>query len=117
MRVLDTNILIYYLQDSDRRIAAKFNTWHTHHEKLVVSVITYTEVLSLPSLAKPEIEQIDRFLNTLMIANVDPETARLAALFRRTYRVKLADAMIAATAFLRDCVVVATPKILTRSKI
>ncbi len=68
-----------------------------------MSTIVAAELLSLPSLTNKDTQRIEDLFTTMTIAGVDLSVARLAALFRRKYRVGLADAVIAATAFLRDC--------------
>lgn len=101
MRVLDTNVLIYYLA-GELAVARRLDAWRAEHETFLISTLAQAEVLSLPKLSSADIERIEGFLATMTLVSVDSPVARLAAQFRRRYRVKLADAVIAATAFLRD---------------
>lgn len=101
MRALDTNVLIYFLA-GDPAVSQQLEAWRNAHETLAVSALVQAELLSLPRLTEKEIERIEGLLATMTVVPVDPSVARLAAEFRRRYRLKLADAVIAATAFLRD---------------
>lgn len=101
MRVLDTNILIYFL-GADPDVSRRLDTWRDAHETFAVSTLVQVELLSLPRLTPKEIERIDGLLATMTMVPVDTSVARLAAEFRRRYRVKLADAVVAATAFLQE---------------
>ena len=101
MRVLDTNVLIYFLA-GEPIVARRLDTWREAHETFLVSTLVQAEVLSLPKLTTRDVERIEGLLATMTLVPVDPPIARLAAEFRRRYRIQLADAVIAATAFLRD---------------
>ena len=101
MRTLDTNALIYYLQ-GEPAVARKFSSWRRVKEEFVVSTIVQAELLSLPRLTDADRKEIEGLLATMLLVPVDAPVAELAAAFRRTYRVKLLDTIIAATAFLRD---------------
>lgn len=101
MRALDTNTLIYFLS-GDPDVSRALTAWREAHEVFVVSTLVQAELLSLPRLTAKDIERIEGLLGTMLLIPVDASVARLAAEFRRRYRVQLADAVIAATAFLRD---------------
>lgn len=101
MRALDTNVLIYFLA-GDSLVTRRLDAWRAVRETFIISTLVQAEVLSLPRLTKADIERIEGLLGTMILVSVDTPVARLAAEFRRQYRVKLADAVIAATAFLRD---------------
>lgn len=101
MRALDTNVLVYFLA-GDLRVARRLDAWRAAHEMFLVSTLVQAEVLSLPKLTRQDIERIEGLLGTMTLVPVDAPVARLAAEFRRQYRAKLMDAIIAATAFLRD---------------
>lgn len=100
MRALDTNILIYFLE-GNTTVASRLESWRDAHETFLVSALVEAEVLSLPRLTSSDIDRIKGLLETMTLVPVDSAVARLAAEFRRRYRVKLADAVVAATAFLR----------------
>jgi len=98
---LDTNVLIYFL-GGNAAVSRQLDIWRSERQEFLVSTLVQTELLSLPHLTPKEIEQIESLLVTMTLVPVDVSVARLAAEFRRQYRLKLADAVIAATAFLRD---------------
>lgn len=101
MRVLDTNVLIYFLA-GELSVTRRLDAWRAEHETFLISTLAQAEVLSLPKLTSADIERIEGLLATMTLVPVDAPIARLAAEFRRRYRGELADAVIAATAFLRD---------------
>jgi len=101
VRVLDTNVLIYFLA-GDPAVSEQLEAWREERETFLISTLVQTEVLSLPRLTQKDIEKIEGLLATMTVVPVDASVARLAAEFRRRYRVKLADAVIAATAFLQE---------------
>jgi predicted nucleic acid-binding protein len=65
---------------------------------LYISAITEIELFGFPSLSDQEVEQIEGLLRTVAVIPVDSRIARTAGLIRRTYRVNIADSVIAATA-------------------
>lgn len=101
MLALDSNILIYFLQ-GEQTTVKQLRVWRENHEQFLVSAIVASEVLSLAKLSDQAIRRIEGLLSTMIIGTVDWPIARLAAYFRRTYKIELADAVIAATAFLRE---------------
>ncbi|MFH1354165.1 MAG: type II toxin-antitoxin system VapC family toxin [bacterium] len=105
MFVLDTNILIYYSR-RDENVTKDVDGWLSDGELLAVSAIVEGELLSWPEISSHEISVIEDILATLIVVPVDSSVARVAAAFRRNYRVALLDGMIAATAFLRNATLV-----------
>jgi predicted nucleic acid-binding protein len=89
--ILDTNIALYHLsgQLQDNLPTGKY----------FVSVITEMELLSYPSLRSTEEQQIQRFLAQLQILNLTESIKQTAIELRKQNRLKLPDAIIAATAF------------------
>lgn len=69
---------------------------------LLISSLSVTEVLSLPTLTLDTIDKAKRFLDTFISIPFDDVLAQEAAFFRRTYRLSLPDAAIAATAFVTN---------------
>lgn len=63
-----------------------------------ISVITEIELLSYPSLTADEELQIRDFLAKITVVGLDGNIKELAIAFRKNYRLRLADAIIAATA-------------------
>jgi predicted nucleic acid-binding protein len=88
--VLDTNVALYYL--GGRLINP------LPEGQYFVSVITEIELLSYPSLSVEEEVLIRDFLTNVTVVGVDSNIKDLAIALRKTYRLKLPDAIVAATA-------------------
>ena len=89
---VDTNILIYLLQgDSD--IANILD-----EKDLVISVITELEIKSFPKLSTADAKIIDSLINDCQVINLNEDIKRLAIEFRKSRKLKLPDAIVAASA-------------------
>lgn|SRR5690554_2278119 len=89
----DTNILLYYLKGNE-------DVYELIYDKdLTVSFITELELLAFPKLSTETEKEIKGFLNTCTIIDLKPGIKDLTILFRKTYHLKLPDAIIAASAF------------------
>ncbi|MDP3956447.1 MAG: type II toxin-antitoxin system VapC family toxin [bacterium] len=98
--ILDTNILIAYLNGETPVIDA-ISKWRREGRALFISSVSFAEVLALPTLTSREVDTVERFLRAFISAPLDNDLAVVAALLKRTYRLKLPDAIIAATALTR----------------
>ena len=102
MLVIDTNILIAHL-GGEAEVVRKFVAWRKENISLAVSVITECEMLSYPRLRPGEEERIEKFLKDNFVSfPFDGQMARTAALIRRSVKVQLADAAIAALALEKN---------------
>lgn len=97
MHTLDTNAVIYYLGDEPAAVAF-LRPLLASSRPLYVSTITEIELFSFGIIGYREVKLINDFLITVEIIPVDSRIARIAGDIRRTYRLKLPDATIAATA-------------------
>lgn len=88
--VLDTNVVLYFLGG---RLPNPLPSG-----QYFVSVITEIELLSYPSLSSDEEVQIRDFLAKLTVVELESNIKDLAITFRKQYRLRLPDAIIAATA-------------------
>jgi predicted nucleic acid-binding protein len=88
--VLDTNAALYFLGG---RLAEPLPQAEFH-----VSVITEMELLSYPLLKTEEEAEIHEFLSDVAIIELNREIKLSAIALRRQYRLKLPDAIVAATA-------------------
>jgi len=88
--LLDTNIALYYLGG---RLAVTLPNGQYH-----VSIITEMELLSYPNLTSADEQQIRSFLSQLVIVKIDDGVKNMAIALRKQHRLKLPDAIIAATA-------------------
>ena len=88
--LLDTNIVLYFLGG---RLTNPLPSG-----KYFVSVITEIELLSYPSLSSDEEVQIRDFLTKITVVGIKSHIKELAIALRKQYKLKLPDAIIAATA-------------------
>jgi predicted nucleic acid-binding protein len=88
--LLDTNIVLYFLGGklTNPLVSGKY----------FVSVITEIELLSYSGLSSDEENQIINFLSNIMVIVIDSNIKNLAIALRKQYKLKLPDAIIAATA-------------------
>lgn len=88
--VLDTNVVLYFLAG---RLAQALPP-----AEYYVSVITEMELLSYPLLTAVDESEIHDFLSDVAIVDLNREIKQSAIALRRQYRLKLPDAVVAATA-------------------
>ena len=95
--ILDTNVVIGFLTGAEaaRRLVSSSGA---ELSKFAVSVITRIELLSFPSLAEEEERRIEELLAALSIIPLDERIEAAAITLRRRARLKLPDAVIAASA-------------------
>lgn len=98
--VFDTNIIIDYL-DGYEKARAEISKY----KKIVVSTITYLEVLTGAKDEK-EIIVIKSLFRKFKIIPVTEKLSETAAFLRNQYRLKTADAVILATAYEEECLLV-----------
>src|ERR1700761_7041906 len=94
--VLDTNIVLYLLAGDET-----LSTFLQDKEGYV-SVITELELIGYPDIITKELNQIKKFLADCTIINISDEIKEIYVSVRKQYRLKLGDAMAAATAIYLD---------------
>jgi predicted nucleic acid-binding protein len=98
MRYLyDTNIFIYYLS---AEIAVKpfFAETFLNQNEIVISPIVRIELLSFPEISSEENEIISNLLTQFETVALTSEVENITIQLKRNHRLKLGDALIAATA-------------------
>lgn len=95
--LLDSNILIYL-----SRGELKLNDFATPNDLMVISVITYMEVLGFDFKQKEEQEIIEDLCANLIVLPIDDEVVDSVIDLRRSHKLKLPDAIIAATTIIHD---------------
>lgn len=103
MYTLDTNAVLYYL-GGDQHIREVIDRALERQLPLYVSAITVAELLRFPRLTAEEETNIKTFLSVCSIINVDSIVADRSAAIGRSYGLKLADSIIAATALFTGSV-------------
>ena len=90
--VLDTNVALYLLR-GDRSAADAISG-----QRVVISFITYMELLSKPGMSRAETKAVTAFVNEWPMIELDARIMEEAIRLRKTYRLKIPDAIVAATA-------------------
>ena len=100
----DTNIILYFLR-GDSAVVEMLSD----HD-LTISFITELEVLAYPSISVQEQMLIKDFLALCSIVDMNAKIKRLIIELRKKYRLKLPDAIIAATAIYANLPLVTADK-------
>jgi len=96
MRVFDSNILIYHLNDAlPPSVLNQVEVWIT--EGAVISVMSRIEVLGYPQTAD-QLQQAMRLLAYFEEIPLHEPVVQRTITLRQQYRIRLPDALIAATA-------------------
>lgn len=99
--LIDTNIIIYYLEGEQ----AAISFLSTHRGQLAISSITWMEVLSYP-FSEDEEQVVRAFLQEFRLIEISCPVMELSVEVRRTKKMKLPDAIIAASAVHYDLTLV-----------
>jgi len=103
MYLLDTNAVIYYFKGMQKAVAV-FKLIEDANEEVNLSVITKIELLSFDN--EDELKNIDRLLVNSRIFSLDDEIVDKTIEVRKKYKLKLPDAIIAATAMINNLILV-----------
>jgi predicted nucleic acid-binding protein len=112
--LLDSNILIEYLNGQDRIVAYLDSI--SIKENCIISIISKIELISAPKLTRNEIKNILSFLENFQNINLTDEIALKAAEIRRKYKLKFPDAVIAATAIISNATLVSGDEVFNKLK-
>lgn len=99
--LIDTNIIIYYLEGEQ----AAISFLSTHRGELAISSITWMEVFSYP-FNEDEEQVVRAFLQEFRQIEISFPVMELSVEVRRTKKMKLPDAIIAASAIHYDLTLV-----------
>ncbi|MFA4845043.1 MAG: PIN domain-containing protein [Patescibacteria group bacterium] len=97
MVVLDTNIVILYLE-KETKITDWVDRCLAKNEQFAISSMTVVELLGYQEISIEEIFRIERWLHGVLVIDVDINIAREAARLRRGKQLTTTDAVIVATA-------------------
>ena len=99
--LIDTNVIIFLTQKK-----LKINDFAQDGDNLYISTITYMEALGFPFQNPDEEEFISMFCNTFERVFLTEEIEKQTILIRKKQKIKLPDAIIAATAITHDLTLV-----------
>ena len=98
--LIDTNILVYIMQGNPRM------KYFATEDTLTISCISEMEVLGKFQISDREKEIVTQMLSHCTIVDISYKVKQLAIELRQKYRMKLPDALIAATAIQQNLTLV-----------
>jgi hypothetical protein len=98
----DTNTAIYYLQRQFPTSAEKFIDAIIIYDPPVISAITEIELLCWKNATEKDLEVLRNFIKDALVIELEQSIKLQTADIRKAYRIKLPDAIIAATAIIYD---------------
>jgi predicted nucleic acid-binding protein len=107
---IDTNIVLYLL-NGDQTLAE-----FLQDKKVYLSVITELEIIGYQGLSKDEKKSINRFFESCTIIDINKEIKSTYIELRNKYKLKLGDAIIAATALCLDLPFISADKDFSKIK-
>lgn len=102
----DTNTVIYYLQQQFPQPVEKYVDELVIDNPPAISVITEIELLCWKTENHNDLKVLHSFINDTLIIELDTQVKLTTADIRKTYKIKLPDAIIAATAIVHDLTLV-----------
>ena len=102
--LIDTNILVYMLQGNPKV------RYFAQEEFLAVSCITEMEILGKYQIFEEEKKIVEELLEQCNIIDITYKIKQTAIKLRQNYRIKLPDAIIAATAIQQNLTLVTADK-------
>lgn len=98
----DTNNAIYYLQQLLPLYAEKFMDDLLKDEQPIISAITEIELLCWKTATEKDLKVLQNFINDSLIIELEQPIKLKTADIRKAHKIKLPDAIIAATAVVYD---------------
>ncbi|MDA3874722.1 MAG: type II toxin-antitoxin system VapC family toxin [Kiritimatiellae bacterium] len=98
--LFDTNILIDYVNGSE---AARHEL--DRYDTRLISIITYIEVMVGAKNASEE-KKLEGFLATFTILDLTTPISQKTIAIRRTFKLKIPDAIVYATAKIQGCILI-----------
>lgn len=98
----DTNTAIYYLQQQFPPDAEKFMDDLLKDEQPVISAITEIELLCWKTANEKDLEVLHNFIHDALVIELEQPIKLKTADIRKAHKIKLPDAIIAATALVYD---------------
>jgi predicted nucleic acid-binding protein len=90
--VIDTNIILYLLNGDETLVPI------LEDKQLYISFVTQLELLSFHKISTQDIKIIMEFIDDCVVIDIPHDIKKQAIKLRRNYKIKLPDAIVAATA-------------------
>ncbi len=100
--LLDTNVAIYFLKNSLPEKGKSFLLTAIPANEVEISFITKIELLAYPSITPEEEMAAQTFLSFFNIITIDASIINKTIAIRKEVKIKLPDAIIAATALVNN---------------
>jgi predicted nucleic acid-binding protein len=104
--IWDTNTAIYYLQNQFSADAEKLVDNIVIEHQTAISVITEIELLSWKLSTETDIEVLNKFISKCLIYPLDNDVKLQTIRIRKEFKLKLPDAIIAATALAKGKILI-----------
>ncbi len=98
----DTNTVIYFLQKQFPPAAEKYIDQTLAHSQPAISAITEIELLCWKTANKKDLTVLQGFIDDTTVFELEKDIKLKTAEIRKKYKVKLPDAIIAATAVIHN---------------
>jgi len=105
---VDSNIMLYLIS-GDETIADLLNEKH-----IFISFITELELLGFKELSVEESKKIHELIEESTVTDINSEIKKLVISLRKNYKLKLPDAIIAASAFYHNLPLITADKQLSQ---
>jgi predicted nucleic acid-binding protein len=102
----DTNTAIYYLQQQFSPAAEKFIDELLVEEQPIISAITEIELLCWKSATEKDLEVLNSFIDDALVIEIERPIKLKTAEISKEHKIKLPDAIIAATALVYNLTLV-----------
>jgi len=112
--LLDSNILIGFLNDDKKIINWILERKREDKLSLNISFISKIEVLGFKELKDDQVDELEKFLNTFYMLYLSDEIINLSAALRRKVSLPLGDAVVAASAISNKLILVTNDKVLIK---
>lgn len=100
----DTNTAIYYLQQQFPQAAESFIDDLLKEQQPVISAITEIELLCWKTTTEKDMELLRNFITDSLVIELEQPIKLTSADIRKTQKIKLPDAIIAATAIVYNLI-------------
>jgi predicted nucleic acid-binding protein len=104
--IWDTNTVIYYLQQQFPPSAEKFMDDLVDEARPVISAITEIELLCWKSATEKDLEVLHNFIDDALVIELEQPIKYKTADIRKKHKIKLPDAIIAATSLVYELILV-----------